>query len=91
MLKRILLLSSAASIVLTDQGVAAQEYSPSTYGNVEINYVAHLGGRCMRLLIDNEDATSYCRDYFVQMSLDNGRVIYMIPLNEDEGVFMSLS
>jgi hypothetical protein len=27
----------------------------------------------------------------MQMSLNNGRVVYIIPVNEDEGVFMNLS
>lgn len=52
-------------------------------------YTALIGGKCEKLILLGRDFSPYCKDKFMQMSLDNGRVVYMIPM--DNGKSFSFS
>lgn len=59
-------LSAAVGVILlASTKVVAQEYYSLDSEGININYIALIGGYCLRLLVANDDVTSYCQDHFI--------------------------
>jgi hypothetical protein len=91
MLKQTISLLTFLKIGLINNSVIAQESYQAKFEDLEINYVARIGGYCKQLVLAKKDITSVCQNYFTQMVLSNGRVIYMIPINEEKGLYINFS
>jgi hypothetical protein len=91
MLKSAILLLTFISIGLNNNIAIAQESYQANFEDLEINYAARIGGYCKQLLLAKKDITSACQNHFTQMVLSNGRVIYMIPITEEKGLYINFS
>ncbi|WLT40625.1 hypothetical protein NON20_25670 (plasmid) [Synechocystis sp. B12] len=64
----------------------AQNTLPQELQNSDLNYLVVMGGKCKKLIINNQDITELCRDVSWQMSVKD-RLVFVAMIgnnNEDE-------
>ncbi|PHV63745.1 hypothetical protein [Cyanobacterium aponinum] len=54
-------------------------------------YMAIIGGQCQKLTVLGNDFTSICRDKLINMSWNNGRVLYMVSTDTEDTILLSFS
>lgn len=68
----------------------AQNTLPQELQNSDLNYLVVMGGKCKKLIINNQDITELCRDVSWQMSVKD-RLVIIAMLGENDKTIAQLS
>lgn len=70
--------------------VKAQNTLPKEIQDADFNYLVKLGGKCKKLIVNKQDFTQLCKDFFWQMSVKN-RLIVVAIFSDNDNILLQLS